>query len=388
MLLLALLLALPAAAAPRAVPDFQIPTLINAPLTKLENISELRGKIVYLKFCETRGAYAGKSSWPAACVGSILSLNRLAEAMKEEPVVFLMVTARPAGDIRKFMERHRRHPMNAWFGIDPARRLAEKLGADGGLPEESFIIGKDGTLLKQSTDIEEQDLRDALAGTLAPGPTWLPGDPVRDSPDSGPFPPTAAFELSFSSAHGAEVMQGGDKWIWGDSTPTRLMLWMLWGVDQQRIVDDAGLPAALNYSLKAPNADFEANRELLKSAFQSAYEVRVLVEKRETDSFLLALSTEPGAPRPLPGIEFEWEQRGGDSLVGTDDMPSVADTLGRALAKPVFDQTGLPGIYEFDLRWKKGDQADLERVLKGQGLRLVPARRSVEFLHIVPKRSI
>jgi len=50
----------------------------------------------------------------------------------------------------------------------------------------------------------------------------------------------------------------------------------------------------------------------------------------------------------------------------------------------VLDDTGLTGVYEFDMQWSYGKKDELDKLLAENGLMLLPARRKAEFLRVVP----
>jgi uncharacterized protein (TIGR03435 family) len=124
---------------------------------------------------------------------------------------------------------------------------------------------------------------------------------------------------------------------------------------------------------------------MLKAAVQSAFGVRVAPEKHETEALVLTLSAAPGAPRPKPGAAGGHSglmAYGGGRLLGKVPMSDVARALWMSLRKPVVDETGLKGEYDFDLEWKDGDRAALDAALAAQGLSLVPGKRPIEFLRV------
>ena len=65
-------------------------------------------------------------------------------------------------------------------------------------------------------------------------------------------------------------------------------------------------------------------------------------------------------------------------------LPAAAKALWMSADKPVVDDTGLAGEYSLDLEWNWKDDADRDRALAAQGLRLAPGRRTVEFLRVEP----
>ena len=112
-------------------------------------------------------------------------------------------------------------------------------------------------------------------------------------------------------------------------------------------------------------------------------------EQNETDVYLLSLSTAPGAPSPkpaAPGTRLALTTYGGGSLVGTADMDKAASVFWSGMDKPVVNDTGLKGGYEFDMQWKYRNRAELEKLLADQGLVLLPGRRTVDFLRVTPAK--
>ena len=161
--LCAVLLSFPAAAAPRA-PGFKLARVQNAPVSKIDGLAGLKGNVVFLEFWAT---------WCQPCVAGIPHANRVIDALKGEPVVFLSVTDEPADTIAAFRKTHE---MKAWVGIDEAGSVLRRYHVSS--RPAGYLIGKDGTLLASifPDDLKEKDLRDALAGTFKPRPvSWAKG---------------------------------------------------------------------------------------------------------------------------------------------------------------------------------------------------------------------
>jgi uncharacterized protein (TIGR03435 family) len=372
MTLCAALLASPAFAGSKA-PNFKIAHVQNAPVSKINGLAGLKGKIVFLEFWAT---------WCQPCVAGIPHMNRVIDALKGENVVFLSVTDEPADVIETFRKTHE---MKAWVGIDEAKSAIKAYHVMG--RPAGYLIGKDGTLLASifPDDLKEKDVRDALAGTFAPRPVaW---DDAQLRPVGKPTDKTY-FEAKISEASGKRGMSEGLDGLEARSMDFATNVAWIWDVQSDQVIVDSAPVAAFNFTLKTPPAGFERGRELLKSAVQSAFGVRVASEKRETDVLVLALSAAKDAPRPKPGAAdgksglMSW---GGARLLGKVPMAEVARALWMSLQKPVVDETGLKGEYDFDMEWKSGDRSALDALLAAQGLSLVPAKRTVEFLRVSPE---
>jgi uncharacterized protein (TIGR03435 family) len=373
-LLAALLAAAPAFAAPKA-PNFKIARVQNAPVSKIDGLADLKGKVVFLEFWAT---------WCQPCVAGIPHVNRVIDSLKGQPVVFLSVTDEPADMIETFRKTHE---MKAWVGIDEAQSAIKAYHVSS--RPAGYLIGKDGTLLASifPDDLKEKDVRDALAGTFKSKPVaW---EDVPRPKAAGAAAGKTYFEARISQASGKMGMESGFDGIESRSMSFADNVAAIWDVHPDQVIVDFAPVAAFNLSMKTTPEGYELGREAMKSAVRSAFGVKVEPEKREADALVLTLSAAPGAPRPKPasaGGKRGLMAGGGGRLLGAIPMPEVARALWMSLSQPVVDETGLKGDYEFDMEWKGGDQADLGRVLSTQGLSLVPAKRVVEFIRVSPEK--
>lgn len=372
-LAIAVLLALPSAANAKKAPEFKIAKVFNAPVSEITSLASLKGKVVYLEFWAT---------WCAPCVAGMPRTNRMIDALKGEPVVFLAVTDEPADMIAAFLKTHE---FKGWIGIDEEKSSLKayknKRRPDG------WLIGKDGTLLGRISpeQLEESDVRAALAGRYKPRAETLAFNEAERP--SAPKAGKSFFELSISSASGKpSMMMGGDD-LEANAMPFSLIVSWIWGVEDDQVIAENPPVETFSVRLKTPPDGFEKGRELLKRAVQDTFGVTVAQELKVTDVYLLSLSTAPGAPRPAagdPALKSGIMRSGGGRLLGKATMPRFAKALWMSSSKPVVDDTGLAGEYSLDLEWKRGDDADRARALAAQGLRLAPGRRTVEFLRVEP----
>lgn len=374
-LALAALLAVPSSAAPKA-PEFKIAKVLNAPVSEIKSLESLKGKVVFLEFWAT---------WCAPCVAGMPRSNRLIEALKGEPFVFLAVTDEPADMITAFLKTHE---TKAWIGIDEARSSV-KAYKNAGRPD-GYLIGKDGTLLARvyPDQLRESSVRDAIAGRFA-------AKPVTFADEDGPRLPRAKgsksyFELEISSAAGKRTMVTGYDMLEGSGMPFAFMVSHIWGVEQEQLLIEKPPVDTFAFRLQTTRAGFEKGRAALKLAVESAFGFTVEPEIKEADVYLLSLSTAPGAPRPQAGdsaLKSGIMGSGAGRLLGKATMPVFAKALWGGARRPVIDDTGLTGEYFLDLEWKWDDDAARDRVLSDAGLRLAPARRQVEFLRVVPAKK-
>lgn len=356
----------PSYAAP--APDFRLAKVLNAPVANVNGIKDLKGKVVFLDFWAT---------WCSACVAGMPHINRLQEALKGEPVVFISITDEPADKIVPFLKTHE---IKTWIGIDK-RGSSFKAYKVQGRPD-GYLIGKDGSLLARifPAHLEEKDVRNAVAGNFKPRPIdWAEVKTPENT--------NTIFEIKISSGSGKWRISGSTEKLEMQGVPFLNGIARIWQVEAGQVVLDTKPVNSLDLTLKTPPGDVEKGSEVLKSAIEAAFKIRVVPEQRETDVYALTLSTAAGGPRPKPGVpevELGLISFGGGNLVGTAEMRHIARAIWASMDKPVVDETDLKGVFEFDVRWKYGNQADAAKILAGQGLLLVPARRTIDFIRVIP----
>ncbi len=375
--ILAALLIVPAAHASRA-PEFKIAKVFNAPLSEVKSLSSLKGKVVFLEFWAT---------WCGPCVAGIPHTNRLIDALKGEPVVFIAVTDEPADMIAAYLKNHE---MKAWVGVDEAK-YSFKAYKNKSRPN-GYLIGKDGTLLGRIFPdlLKESDVREAIAGKFKPRPeSNLFGDADEDAP-TGAKVEKALFELALSSASGSSQMSEGEGNLEISSVSFAQHIAWIWDVESDQVIAENPPIAIFNSRLKTNPEGFDRGRELLKLAVQLTFGITVTSEFRDADVYLLSLSTAPNAPRLQagdPSMHSGMIAYGGSRLLGKTTLDEFARKFWMSVGKPVFDDTGLKGEYFLDLEWKASDADDRDRALSSVGLRLVPGRRKVEFLRVLPVKK-
>lgn len=373
-LALAVFLAVPAAAT--KAPELKIAKVFNAPVTEVKSLDSLKGKVVFVEFWAT---------WCAPCVAGVPRTNRLIDALKGEPVVFLAVTDEPADMIAAFLKTHE---FKSWVGVDEARSSLKAYKVRG--RPDGYLIGKDGTLLARvfPDSLAESDVRDAIAGKFKPRfkeSAFDDGEPPA-SPKAG----KTFFEAVISSASGAPSMRMGENDLEASAMPFSLVVSWIWDVEQDQVLADDPPVEAFSVRLKTPPGGFERGRELMKRAIEATFGVSVAPEVKDADVFLLSLSTAPDAPRPQagdPALKSGIMRSGGGRLLGKMTMSAAAKALWSSADKPVVDDTGLAGEYFLDLEWDRKDAAGRDRALAAHGLRLVPGRREVEFLRVLPAKK-
>ncbi len=351
-------------------PKFTVAKVLNAPVQSVKGPADLKGKVVFLDFWAT---------WCPPCVASLPHINKLAEKFKGEPVVFLTITDEAPEKIEAFMKTHE---MKTWVGIDVAgsslAAFKVKSRPDG------YLIGKDGALLARISPefVDEGEIRAALSGSFRPQPIER-DEPAKAAAKSSADPYLA---LRIGPAEGKMRMSSGGGELTMQSVGLRQALAWIWDVDNSQVILDTMPVASLNITMDAAPKDFERAREVLKSAIQSAFHMKAVIVQQEGDVLLLKrIEGGAGPAAAAPEAREGLMAYGGGRLLGAERMPRIAKALWMSLRTPVIDETGLGGVYQFDMKWNSGDRAGLDKLLAEQGLRLEAARRPVDMLRVSPE---
>jgi peroxiredoxin len=150
----------------KPVPDFQLPALSGGP----GGLAALRGRVVLVNFWAT---------WCPPCVAEMPSLDRLSRTVAAEGLVVVGVSVdNDETALRDFVGRHR---LGFTILRDPGAHTAAAYRV-AGYPQ-TFLIGRDGTLVKTLLGPAEWDTAEAIAyfrGLLAdPRATDASTSPAR-----------------------------------------------------------------------------------------------------------------------------------------------------------------------------------------------------------------
>jgi uncharacterized protein (TIGR03435 family) len=168
----------------------------------------------------------------------------------------------------------------------------------------------------------------------------------------------------------------------GIAQPAKIVVAAAYGMWAWQSVFEAPLPAGrFDVIANLPDGSAAALREEVKKQFG----VVAHRETRTIDVLVLRVKNpiadglQPATPESSPRTrnengEYFWTQRSIYEVVGV---------LGFYFEKPIINETGLNGLYDYHLKvdWKRHDGAVLKRDLLEQlGLELVPDRRPAEVL--------
>ena len=171
-----------------------------------------------------------------------------------------------------------------------------------------------------------------------------------------------------------------------------------WMRDYQYRYEIEALPPPTSQSSKlnppSPNVPLnQEEREMLQALLMDRFQLQFHRETRQGSVYLLTLGNkEPKLKEVKDKGEPEWVGSphdgaiNGDGVAGKNiSMPVLAQRLSRYLKKPVFDQTGLKGFFDFRYDYAT-DEAQPDIIsciltsLQGIGLKLKPSEGPVETI--------
>jgi peroxiredoxin len=129
------------------VPDFELAQMDGKKL----RLSDYRGKIVILNFW---------ASWCNPCVEEFPSMMKLIEEFKGEVVIVAVSSEESKPDIETFMKAFQLPKPNFNVVWDPDKAVMQKYGVEK-VPE-SFLVGRDGKLIRKVMGIENWNTPDAI----------------------------------------------------------------------------------------------------------------------------------------------------------------------------------------------------------------------------------
>ena len=200
--------------------------------------------------------------------------------------------------------------------------------------------------------------------------------------------PDMPASSSLDSVGGTEALR------WRSYSAERLVrraVRMTSGVSENRIDLRAALPEG-RFDLDVPATGTPEERaRLLRQTVEDGFGLSVREDDRELNVFVIRF-----APGRNAENSFKPTQLVGDVWTGDSDgqtyirgsrltAGSIAYEAERGLDRPVVDETDANGDYDFDLSWKTGDVESLRQAIARYGLELVPARRTLRYVSIVPR---
>ncbi len=366
------------AAAPqvgRPAPPLTLRQVLQAPGGVDTTWQGLKGDAVVVEFWAT---------WCGGCRDQIPHLNRLAEQFRGKPVRFISVTDEEPVLVERFLKEY---PIAGWIGIDAGGRTFTEWEING--RPRTVLVDAAGVVrgIGPPADLTGETMENFLAGR----PIVFSDEGVRTNLQAMPDPifqvlvrPAAPVAVSGYSS-GAVSGKAGQRWeTWG--VPLRRLLSDAYEIPEERIEAPAWASereSAYDVAIAAPGLTPERQRELLQRGLQETFQLKARKASRETGVYVLRRSAVgPKLKAAAPNASSHWGKDGALTAVA---VPAtwLAATAQRVLGKPVIDETGLQGRFDFELTWEVGKPASFLEAVRAQlGLELAEVRRPLEYLVI------
>jgi uncharacterized protein (TIGR03435 family) len=349
-------------------PELKLDSVLQAPAPKLASLADLKGKVAVLEFWAT---------WCDPCVEQIPHLNSLIDKFAGKPIVFISISDEPRAKVEAFLKEH---PMKGWVAVE-AKDAFASYGVRG--RPSTFLIGKDGALAGKTYPafLGEEELEAVLAGKP------LPHNGGMDEPSAALDSPSGAaalFEARIASAAGSAFsFESSEEFFKGRALNAEALLAQAYGVNDTRVKLEPPISMRFDVDMQMPHGQGDKLAATFQNAALAALSVRFNKEKRSTEA--TALLKAPGGAR-LKTAEAKNGKRGfstGPGRITASGMSvsQLADALEQWAGRPVIDETGLKGRFDFELTWDIHKQGSLEEALESQlGIKAVKAARSVELL--------
>ncbi len=356
-----------------AAPDLTLRQLLQAPSGTDVSWAALKGNAVVLEFWAT---------WCGGCREQIPHLNRLEEQFRGKRVRFLSLTDEEPGIVQRFL---RDYPIFGWIGLDSDERTFERYGVNG--RPVTVLVDEDGVIrgIGNPADLTEEIINSLLSGKpFVFSRAGTPAPKLQASPE--PF-----FEAMIRPAGPVDVTGFSPGAISGKAGRR----WETWGVWLLRLLSEAyGVPedriaaptwAKMNrydIALAAPDLSEARRLTLLRRTLEDTFQVKTHRELRDTEVFVLRKLT-GSEPTLRPGSAGGSSRWGKNGEVAAVSMPvgAIVRVARQTLGKPVVDETGIAGRFDFELKWDASNPLSLIEAVRGQlRLDLSASRRPLEYL--------
>jgi len=364
-------------------PTLTLSKTIQGPPAAELDWDKLKGRVVVLEFWAT---------WCGPCIKAIPHLNDLAEQFKNKPVVFISVTSENEDVVRPFLKNR---PMQAWVGLDDYEVLNKAFHVKG-VPH-AVIIDASGHIaaIVHPADIKPENLEEVLAGkkSTLPEPEVYTVDKFSDRVVLNQAP--ALFEISIREHKMPQKIEG-PICMWSAETngcgfdgkiaTVESALNFVFDKTASRTVIKCKLPEGYyDFELRAPLGHSNEWRNQYIAALRTTFGLDVKQITKKMDVYVLTqINTNAPGLREVEKAGGGGQTGGGFRLEGST-IKGIVYYLELTLSKPVFDETGLKGLYAADLKWKFSEAEQLERGTDRRVWKAIEANPNGDWISTLPK---
>ena len=160
-------------------------------------------------------------------------------------------------------------------------------------------------------------------------------------------------------------------------------------VNSQRYDINATTPASPNQTFVS-----QEDKQRIRALLAERFKLITHIEKRERPTYMLVIAKKgmrlspPTLTDPRPGLTSGRNRNDGHLSGVNVALSMLADFLTQELGRPVQDQTGLRGRYDFKMAWSRSDDSSTPSesssvfvALREQlGLNLIPRKGRIDFI--------
>jgi len=338
------------------------------------DLKSLRGKLVVLNFW---------ASWCAPCVEAVPHLNDLAAKFQRKDVQFVVITPERESEIKAFLQKK---PLQTWVGIDPDQSTFDAYHVTT-IPR-TVIINRNGYVAGTTapTLVTARIIDALLAGDEITIPHGAPSQSVvaiKDRKEPAHVRPMYQMLIKQMEKHRGTFTDEDGIWR-GEAVTLKDALALAYDVTPSRIASRSPLSKrGYQIIVAAPEGYPDMRAAMLRNALKETFDLVVSRETVDKETFVLS-APDPKAlkirktsseDQPVKGREA------GRVTARNRTITALASQLEAALGKPVLDDTGLKGKYDWDLTFDAGKPTSIVQAVEAAlGLKLTPVKRTVEVL--------
>jgi uncharacterized protein (TIGR03435 family) len=339
----------------------------------------LRGQVVVVDF------------WATWCVPCLPVLDRIAameKAFAGKPVRFLTVALDTPERVKKYLGEK---GISVQTFVDDGERTTAKAWGVRSVPSTAIVDAQGKVVaVTLGENVTEAVVGKVLAGEKVQLPVQarvsnLSWDVEEVQWADGAEPVYQVVIKPIETSSGGYLYKPGGNRISGDGSVVLAMVVAAWQTDTMHMDVRTKLPAGqYRFAAVVPKGREEELLPSLQEGFQRTFGFRARWEEVEKE--VLVLTHDPSVA--LKESEAAAPEAGfgrGKITMKKQTAGQLAERLPNWLKKPVVDETGLGGVYDFDLEYRSDGEEMLREGLKKYGLAVVAGQRKVKMLVVEGK---
>lgn len=342
---------------------------------------DLSGKVVVIEFWAT---------WCGPCVAAIPHLNELARKFQNRGVQIISVSDEEATTVEKFLAKR---PIEGWIALDTDGSIFNTYAVQA-RPRTALVDARGNLLALADMDqVTDEILEQLLAGNVDAVRHKLPRPSIETGIRGTEAAPLATLEVLIrpSTPSFSALMERSSNHLAAHAMNLKSAFANAHDFPHTRIVMPEWLAGTVyDILVNLPKDQTRQLPTIFQQALETAFGLRVRRETRESDVFVLVAPQGKSAalhePARTGGMMSRIEKGLASASATAMPLGSLASMLEEVIGRPVVDETGIAGVYDYELGWDpQKPESVLSAVREQLGLELREAKRPIEFLIVEPK---